>query len=78
MLILLVVIAVLVAVVVMKLLNIGPLKTTAPATSVSTGQDQRISDSDEIGDIEKELNNTNVLGVNSDLDMAKEDLNNIK
>ncbi len=71
----LVVIIIFVVILSMKFLNVGPFSMPPPASvSSSISQDQVVNDSDGLKDIESDLGNANVLGVNTELETIQNEL----
>lgn len=71
------VVLVLVLVLSMKFLELGPFKTTT--APVTTGQSQPVTnESDEVSQIEKDLNETDVAGDQTEINSLDSDLAKIK
>lgn len=61
----------------MKFLELGPFKTVPVSTTTSENQ-ILTNESDEVGQIEKDLNETNVSGDQTEINLLNSDLAKIK
>jgi len=62
----------------LKFLELGPFKTSSVSTT-TTGQNQPVTnESDEVSQIEKDLNETSVAGDQTEIDSLNSDLQKIK
>ncbi|MDO8486887.1 MAG: hypothetical protein Q7S45_01135 [Candidatus Curtissbacteria bacterium] len=58
-----------------KVKGVNPITTLQTGTTQSTPSVQSVSSSDEVGDIQNELESTSFEGIDSDLEQTSKDLN---